>query len=177
MSFNPEPFPAEAIETPELRLLLDFWRAKHAALGRLPGRADLQPEEMRPFLRLVSLIGVTPPPAPRRFYFRLIGTGIVKALGKEATNQWHDEVGSEVESRAMAAFFSLPVDSAAPAYARGQYCLGKAQREVNFETVILPLSADGARVDMLLGGLSGGNPDYNERIGGFSYSRFSPIAG
>lgn len=175
MSFVPEPFPAEAVETPELRQLLHFWRGKRQALGRLPSRADLRPEEMRPFLRLVSLIAVAQPPAPRRFQFRLIGTGIVKSLGKEATNQWHDELGSEVESRAMAAFFSLPVDTSEPAYACGQYCLGKAQREVPFETVILPLSTDGVQVDMLLGGLSGGNPDYNERIASFSYSRFSPV--
>lgn len=79
----------DRIRSKSLRNLLGYWEAKENYLGRLPARADLQPDEMVPFLPFVALINVQV--GQPRFQFRLVGTGIVGSMGRETTNRPVDE--------------------------------------------------------------------------------------
>src|SRR3546814_487773 len=76
---------SEQIRSKSLFNLLGYWKAKGAHLGRLPARTDLQPDEMLPFLPFVALITVQA--QVPRFQFRLVGTGIVGAFGRETTSR------------------------------------------------------------------------------------------
>src|SRR5690606_8053245 len=98
---------------------LAYWKAKGAHLGRMPVRSDLQPDEMLPFLPFVALITVQPH-APR-FQFRLVGTGIAEAFGRETTSRAVDESLFGDNAAQMEQFFSIPVQSHGPAYASGEY--------------------------------------------------------
>ena len=163
----------ERIRAESLRNLLSYWQTKSAHLGRLPARADLQPDEMLPFLPFVALITVQN--QDPRFQFRLVGTGIVGAFGRETTSRAVDEKlfgdnASEVER-----FFSIPVQTRGPAYATGKYTVAPTGRGLPFETLLVPLSSNGQAIDMLLGGLVGDRIHRDEQISRFRYDYYCPI--
>lgn len=163
----------ERIRSQSLRNLLGYWETKETHLGRLPARADLQPDEMLPFLPFVALITVQD--QEPRFQFRLVGTGIVGAFGRETTSRAVDETlfgdnASEVER-----FFSIPVRTHGPAYATGHYTVTPTDRRLPFETLLVPLSSNGQAIDMLLGGLVGERIHRDEQISRFRYEYYCPI--
>ncbi|MFN4309143.1 MAG: PAS domain-containing protein [Ferrovibrio sp.] len=167
------PVAPDRIRSKSLRNLLNYWDTKVADLQRLPSRADLQPDEMVTFLPFVALINVQN--GFPRFQFRLVGTGIVGAMGREATNRSVDEALFGANAPNVEAFFSLPLDNRGPAYATGQYTVAPSGRTLAFETLLLPLSSDGTAIDMLLGGLVGERVQRDEQICGFQYDFFSPL--
>lgn len=165
---------SDRIRSKSLRNLLSYWEAKEAYLGRLPARADLQPDEMVPFLPFVALINVQPDALPR-FQFRLVGTGIVGSMGRETTNRSVDEGLFGANAVIVEAFFNIPLESRGPAYAAGKYTVAPSGRLLAFETLLLPLSGDGQAIDMLLGGLVGERIQRDEQICGFQYDYYCPV--
>jgi hypothetical protein len=164
---------ADRIRSGSLRELLAYWENKERLLGRMPARADLQPDEMVPFLPFVSLIDVQQ--QPLRFRFRLVGTGIVSAFGRESTSRMVDEdlFGSNAEE--VERFFSIPLQTHGAAYAAGEYAVVPSGRTLGFETLLLPLSTEGTAIDMLLGGLVGQRLRPEEQVSGFRYDFYCPV--
>lgn len=76
---------------PILRRGYDFWLQKCA--GRpFPDRADLDPAEIKdilPHLTIVEVTGNGPVPL---FRYRLVGTAVVNAVGRDSTGYFADEV-------------------------------------------------------------------------------------
>lgn len=167
------PVAPDRIRSKSLRNLLNYWDSKVRQLERLPSRADLQPDEMVPFLPFVALINVQA--GQPRFQFRLVGTGIVGAMGRETTNRNVDEALFGANAPNVETFFGMPLDNRGPAYATGQYTVAPSGRTLAFETLLLPLSSDGTAIDMLLGGLVGERVQRDEQICGFQYDFFSPL--
>jgi hypothetical protein len=163
----------DRIRSKSLRNLLGYWEAKENYLGRLPARADLQPDEMVPFLPFVALINVQP--GSPRFQFRLVGTGIVGSMGRETTNRQVDENLFGANAVVVENFFGIPLDTRGPAYAAGKYTVAPSGRMLGFETLLLPLSTDGTAIDMLLGGLVGERIQRDEQICGFQYDYYCPV--
>lgn len=163
-----------ALRSPALRAILLYWQSKKdAAGGHLPARRDLRPDEMLEFLRFVALINVYE--QPRRFQFRLVGTGIADCMGQETTSMWVNEDLFADRTSEVAEFFSLAVNTGRPAYAQGLYEVRPSSRELKFDTVIAPLSSDGSRIDMLLGGLVGEKLHLGESIRRFTYQQISSV--
>jgi len=135
-----------AIDDLSLRGLFDYWQSKRR--GRFaPSRPDIKPEELTfilPSLYLVDVVG-----SPRRFRYRLVGTGVVKEYGAEITGKFVDEIAVN-ENRApfLLGYEHVAVEGK-PASTRGAYTKTSGRRMV-FEHLILPLSTDGQMVDMLL---------------------------
>jgi hypothetical protein len=155
-------------QAPALNALLAFWRRKCTELERLPRRADLAPEQMLGFLPFVTLIEVLE--EPRRFKFRLVGTGVVGHTGREVTARYADSELFADRAGAVATYFDLPVSHRCPAYAKGRYRTVPTDREVAFEALLTPL-CNGAdhKVDMMLGALVGERLHYGESMGRFDY--------
>ena len=74
-------------------------------------------------------------------------------------------------------FFSLPVDTRAPAYACGGYAVTPSNRSLRFETVIMRVASDGTAIDMLLGGLVGEPLTQGERVKAFDYETVAKLGG
>lgn len=165
---------ADRIRSKSLGNLLAYWIGKRAHLGRLPARSDLQPDEMLPFLPFVALITVQN--RDPRFQFRLVGTGIVGAFGRETTSRNVDESLFGANAEEVERYFSIPVRTLGPAYASGQYTVAPTNRALCFETLLVPLSTDGQIIDMLLGGLVGERIHREERITQFRYDFYSSLA-
>lgn len=163
----------DRVRSKSLRSLLAYWESKERQLGRLPERNDLQPDEMLPFLPFVSLIEVRR--NPLSFRFRLVGTGIVGAMGREATNRLVDDDMFGTSTEAVEAFFSIPLDTHGPAYASGEYTVTPSGRQLGFESLLVPLSGNGQVIDMLLGGLVGQRLAAGEQICSFHYNFYCPL--
>lgn len=167
---------AEPARAAPLNALLAFWRRRCAELGRLPSRADLAPEQMIGFLPFVTLIDVLE--APRRFKFRLVGTGVVGHTGREVTARFADAELFADRADDVIRYFELCVGHACPAYACGRYRTLPTDREVAFEALLTPLRnrpETGSGADMMLGALVGERLSYGESMGRFEYDEMRLI--
>jgi hypothetical protein len=139
------------VTAPQLRQLHDYWTEKCAG-RRYPQRADLDPVAMRFILGNLILVEVLGPPgAERRFRIRLHGSNLAARHGYELTGKMLDEL-PVTEQRVLAReSFGSVAASGLPLHAHRDCVLdGRQQR---YEALILPLSSDGAALDMLLFGM------------------------
>ena len=137
------------IKHPKLQQLFDYWVTKRGG-RRMPSRADIDPLELGFILGNVILIDVIEG-EPRGFRIRLHGTNLTERVGYELTGKMLDEL-PQVEFRELSRrSFSKVARTGEPLHAtRNRMLDGQPRR---YETVILPMSSDDSRVDMLLCGL------------------------
>jgi hypothetical protein len=137
------------IEHPKLQQLFDYWEAKRGA-RTMPSRADIDPLDLSFIIGNVILIDVIQGD-PLQFRIRLHGTNLTERVGYELTGKMLDEL-PQVEFRELSRLSFTKVSSTGkPLQARRDRILDERPRR--YETIILPLSGDDARVDMLLCGL------------------------
>lgn len=116
--------------------------------GRLPGRADIDPGELKRLLPTVSLTDVARDPLDYRF--RLAGTGLFGVYGHEITGCSL----REIYSRDAAAYWRAELDKVVLGRRPGVGCHNlswKGQANVSLLWLRLPLARDGETVDMILG--------------------------
>ena len=131
-----------------LKKLYAYWLAKKG--GRLaPARSDIQPAEMKPFLRHVFMLDVIG--TPQRFRFRLAGTEIVNRFGEEITGRFLDDLDLDDVATDIVLEYEKAVREAQPVYGRWNY-IKRSGTYLNYERLILPLSSDGQTIDMLICG-------------------------
>src|SRR5687768_17493492 len=80
------------IDDPGLQFLYDYWREKRA--GKLmPARGDLDPTDIPAKLwSALMLLDVVGSGAEVRFRFRLVGTSLAYAFGRDPTGAFIDDV-------------------------------------------------------------------------------------
>ncbi|HEX6442547.1 MAG TPA: PAS domain-containing protein [Stellaceae bacterium] len=137
------------IEHPDLQRLFDYWDSKRGA-RKMPSRADLDPLDLAFIIGNVILIDVIAG-SPPGFRIRLHGTNLTERVGYELTGKMLDEL-PQAEFRELARLsFSKVAAIGEPLHALNDRLLDGQTRR--YETIILPMSSDGSRVDMLLCGL------------------------
>ena len=134
---------------PKLRRLYEYWDGKRNG-RRMPSRADFDPVDMTFVIGNVILVDVLDG-TPLRFSIRLHGTNLSQRAGYELTGKMLDDLPVP-EYRALAQRSFTEVATT------GEMIHGKRDRIFNgrfarYETVIMPLSDDGERVNRLLVGL------------------------
>ena len=157
MAADPERFEAIDIEEApdgfadlaDLNGLHGLWLGK-AGGGRLPSRADFKPAELLPWMGHVSLLDVAA--EPRRFRWRLIGSRIVEWTGRDRTGHWLDEIYAGPALDAFMRLYEKVVAQGMPLFFSGTL-LFVGKQHVRFRAVVMPLSEDGVRVNMLMLGL------------------------
>jgi hypothetical protein len=137
------------IAHPKLRLLHEYWDRKRAG-RKMPARADLDPLDMTFVIGNIILVDVLDE-MPPRFRIRLHGTNLTQRVGYELTGKMLDELP-------ITEFRTLAQQSFARVANTGEATHGKRDRIIDgrfarYETVIMPLSDDGVRVDRLIVGL------------------------
>lgn len=137
------------IEHPKLQQLFDYWGSKRGA-RKMPSRADIDPLELGFIIGNVILVDVIEGDPPR-FRIRLHGTNLTERVGYELTGKLLDEL-PQIEFRELSRLsFTKVSNTGKPLQARRDRILDERPRR--YETIILPLSSDGTRVDMLICGL------------------------
>ncbi len=135
---------------PMVRALYRYWRSIHLDDGRLPGRPAFEPLVVPALLPHLVLIDVVD--RPPRFRYRLIGTRMVDALGRELTGRWLDEAHAKPGGeKPVFPSYERVVRDGVPDWRRGPpHFAGFIDRCTAMERVFLPLAADGRTVDIIL---------------------------
>lgn len=135
--------------TDVVRRIYGYWRAK-CVDGRLPRRADVRPEELAGLLPWVFLVDVAE--APLGFRFRLVGTEIGLLAGAEYTGVRINAAEYGPHWQRIFNDYAAVVQTRMPSYVDARAPWG-AREFLHYERIIMPLSTDGLRVDVLFGAL------------------------
>jgi len=136
------------LKDPRLARLLAYWSAK-AGERAMPSRADIDPVDLGFLLGHLMLIDVmTDPP---RFKVRLHGSELARRAGYDLTGKMVDDLPINEFRNLARRSFATTVETRRPFHSRRDRLLDGKRH--NYETIMLPLSADGVTVNMLLVGL------------------------
>ena len=131
---------------PNLRQLYQYWSDKRGERS-MPARADLDPLDMRFVIGNVILVDVIAG-ENLQFRIRVHGTHLSERVRFDLTGKMLDEL-PHVEFRELTRrSFTKVATTKEPLHAHRDLILDNRRR--NYETIILPLSSDGDRVDMIL---------------------------
>jgi hypothetical protein len=129
--------------------LYHYWLSKRGS-RLMPARSDLSPGDIPALLPFLLIVGK----ADGHLHYRLIGTAVVHAVGYDATGT---SVGSylvspeeAVEARAI---FERVFTAARPVFSTGEFIF-KSGVHLNMSLLTLPLSDDGAAVNMTVSTLA-----------------------
>ena len=139
---------AGEIEHPKLQRLLRYWNEKRDDRP-MPARGDIDPFDFPDLLPHVFLVDVSYDPLV--FRFRLAGTEVNRLLGEEVTGKTTDELTTERLRPVFRTTYENVVRSRQPAAATRTFEGHK--KFLLYAGLVLPLSADGEVIDMLLGGI------------------------
>ena len=137
------------IKHPRLQQLYDYWLAKRGE-RKMPSRADIDPLGMTFIMGNVILVDVIAG-TPLGFRIRLHGTNLVERVHYELTGKMLDDLPQVQFRNLTRQSFTKVAKTAEPLRALNDRVLDDQLRR--YETVILPLSGDDTRVDMLLCGM------------------------
>ncbi len=131
--------------------ILGYWRSRRER-GRLPGRAQIDPSDLKRHLPTISLTEIRPSDgaAARDYRLRLAGTGLYGVYGGEITGKRL----SDVYAPEAAAYWREELDKVVETRAPGVGLHSLAWRGAPHLSILwlrLPLSGDGERVNMILG--------------------------
>ena len=132
-------------ETP-LRQLYDYWTAKRKN-GRWPSPADIEQEEIAALLPYVMLVDVLDD--GRHFRFRLIGTDVAIGVNPIGKLQ-HEELPEGIYRDHITALYRRGATGPGALYSRSAYEYAQTEGPRSISRLFLPLSTDGAAIDMML---------------------------
>lgn len=131
-----------------LNAVVDYWRAKRGARA-MPAREDIDPLDLRQLLPNLYLLDVL---GPSRYRYRLIGTMIAARLKSDATGRDVDESLFGENAPAIVAMYDHVANHKTPVVNNARLFWTEVNW-LNYTSVILPLSKDGANVNMILGAM------------------------
>ena len=133
---------------PDIGAMYAYWDAIRPAPGQLPARRDLDPARVVRLLPDIWMLDVHR--APFRMRYRLVGTAVVAAHGRELTGQWFDEAHPSLAPEYYKRYQDV-VETHQPSWRRGTPVLDQRSRMLLVvENIVLPLADDGTTVDILL---------------------------
>jgi len=137
--------PADFRSDPHLAALFDYWESKRGARA-MPRRGDVDPLDMPasllPHLELIEF-------HEGRLRYRLVGTAIVDAMGRDATGRFLDQVLEGEHGRFIARFLGTVLQSGRPAFGFCRLRCGSGG-DVGLQRVVVPLAANAGEVYMML---------------------------
>lgn len=156
---NPAPAGNGLLQTPDwlaaahadTQAVYHYWNQKRG--GRLmPARSDIDPAELVPYLPTIMLVDVRPGRSITGgpvYAYRLVGTAEVAVRGQDPTGQLVETHGVGETPLAAMGNYDQVYNSRAPWY--DCYETLHTDRYIrDGESVFLPLSANGADVDMIM---------------------------
>ncbi|HEX3885674.1 MAG TPA: PAS domain-containing protein [Stellaceae bacterium] len=138
------------IANAKLKRLYEYWATKRGD-RRFPARADIDPVDMAFALGNVILAEVLPE-TPPRFRIRLHGTTLTRRVGYDLTGKMLDEMPVPEFRDLSTRSFTKVAQTGEPLHVLADRLVDA--RMQRYEAILMPLSSDGQRVDMLLVGLS-----------------------
>jgi hypothetical protein len=138
---------ADQLDDPLLHELYAYWRGKCGG-RRMPRRRDIDPSEMArllPHLLISEVVG-----GGERFRFRLAGTAIARALGRDPTGRLVDEVVEGAYGDFINGLHRTVCREQASLFAEGPHRSGTRGEHYYAKRLLMPLSDDGVAVNQIL---------------------------
>ncbi len=133
---------------PRTTRLYRYWLSIHPPGGALPGRRHFDPLAVPELLPGIWLLDVAR--APFRLRYRLCGTGVTEAMGREMTGKWLDEAHPEAMADSdFLARYRAAAERGVASWRKGPPRLWRHRDFGMVENLLLPLARDGRAVDML----------------------------
>lgn len=147
----------ERLEVPQdgrLQQIQNYWRGKCGGDGRLPGRADISPLDLRGLLPHVHLVGIEPGGLARHpvYRIRLIGTAQTEFYGGDPTGKTLDAAFGPAHAGPFRRTFDWIRRHREPVAYRARVFWRDQHEWMAFEGVQMPLAQNGVDVDMIFGG-------------------------
>jgi hypothetical protein len=137
---------------PQQREIYDYWRRK--CRGEcLPSADDIKPEELASQLSMVTLTEPVPcdvNPGAKRYFYRLAGTGFWRFYDQEIQGRFVDELPIGCRADYWHRVLDMVVTHRRPYHGVTKPNTPIGSHMAQF-WIRLPLSADGDRVDTILG--------------------------
>jgi hypothetical protein len=134
---------------PLVRCFYEYW-VSVSPPGQLPGRQHIAPEEVPALWSRMWMLDVYRDPL--RYRYRLCGTEMVRSLGREVTGAWLDEAHPQLaENPQSRERFRFVAEIGRATWRHGAPLWTRDPEHRTIETCIVPLAADGSRVDKILG--------------------------
>jgi hypothetical protein len=137
------------IRDARLRGLFSYWGSKLQG-GIMPARRDIDPVEMKPWLGNLMLIEF--PADPMQYRVRLDGVNLQQFYGKSREGRGVEVMTSEEERRIVLPQYLIVLEREQPAYYETEFVTSESVL-TSQRKLLLPLSDDGDRVNMILAGL------------------------
>jgi hypothetical protein len=131
----------------DLIQLFDYWCARRGTRA-MPSRKDIDPLDLQRHLPKLMLMDVLDDPL--RVRYRLVGTDVVAATGEDRTGRISDTVAFFGEYPDVMHSYEAVIRDRAPKLYREPFRNRKNSTTYETDTLLLPLSSDGERVDMVL---------------------------
>lgn len=134
----------------QIALIHRYWQDIRPSGWAMPGRPHLDPAAIPRLLPALRLYDVHRD--PWRFRYRLVGTELVRMLGRDLTGTWYHDNVAHAERTQSHADLVFVGEGRGKAYRRGfPLELAPAKDHMTSERILLPLARDGRTVDMVLG--------------------------
>ena len=133
---------------PVLGGALAYWRRKRDGRA-MPSRRDIDPGEIPRLLPHLQLIDV----AGGRFRYRLVGTALVDAYGRDYTGQFVDELFDKSRSQFITNAYNSITETRRPGFLRNR-CVTTKGVKLIANRLYLPLSDDAQEFHMILGAMT-----------------------
>jgi hypothetical protein len=138
----------ESIRSTLLQRMFDYWQSKLRG-RRWPDRADIDPTEIPKLLPNIVLVDILPNRLDC-FRYRLVGTEIVRAFGRDMTGRTTDDIPNpDLKKRAVESFAACR-EAAMP---MSQEWLRPWTGVQDYERIMLPLTRGSDEVAMILLGI------------------------
>jgi len=138
---------------PALAFLKDYWDQKRGTRA-VPARADINPAEMKKHIRAIVLVEALPDFAD--FRYRMIGTDVTDHMLGDATGKTVREAfvryGQAAADGAVAGYAHVARNHVAMRLYGS--CAWLLHPHLDFDSIHLPLSDDGVKVNMILSAVS-----------------------
>ena len=132
-----------------LRRLHDYWLLKKGDRP-FPARTDIAPEEIRDILPWVFIMEQV----DQRLRYRLVGEAFREIYGDKLIGMFMDEIDLDHITAAYIGEYDTCIQTRSP-IARQWKFVKLSGRHLDYERLIMPLSADGASINMFLCGAVG----------------------
>ena len=148
----------EAISMPRIALnhalktVWEYWQDKRGQ-RQMPARKDIDPIDIPKVLPHILLLEL----AGERLRCRLIGSAVAEAYGGDQTGKFLDVMVPQQRYEVVRKIYDLVLTAARPLVGRSNFITADAN-ELRVTRLLLPLSDDGLRVNMILEGVATENP-------------------
>jgi hypothetical protein len=132
--------------TADTRAFFAYWDSRRQG-RRMPARPDLDPIDMKAWLSGIQLIDVFE--NPRKLVYRLVGEVEVQMRGFNHAGRQVEDAFFAVSKEEALRNYDLTIDGGWMVYDWARY-VAAGGFQVSQETIFLPLSDDGRRVNMVV---------------------------